>query len=178
MALTEYHRVDPADMHPALALARFGKRRTADLFVGVWLALLVQAQQLRPNVRGAARHAEKFLAGRDVRAAVNEAGSEAVDAELADAARVYFASGLEDSSYSSTLMRLKRLTGAQVREKAATDVAKAAALILDAGLDERLIGLLVHGYLEAVAPHGANELREAAQRHPKAQARLESALEA
>ena len=120
-------------MHPALALARFGKRRTADLFVGFWLALLVEAQQLRPNVRGAARHAEKFLTGRDVRAAVDEAG---------------------------------------------TDVAKAAALILDAGLDERLIGLLVHGYLEAVAPHGANELREAAQRHPKAQARLESALEA
>lgn len=176
MALTEYHRVDPADMHPALALARYGKRRTADLFVGFWLALIVEAQQMRPNVRGAARHAEKFLGDRSLRAAVDEAGQGAVDAELADAARVYYASGLEDSSYTSGLMRMKRLTGQQVREKAAGDVAKTSALILEAGLDERLIELLVHGYLEALAPHGARELRDAAQRHPHVQARLESAL--
>ncbi|MDO5677777.1 MAG: hypothetical protein Q4G35_09775 [Propionibacteriaceae bacterium] len=177
MALTEYHLTDPADMHPALALARYGKARKADLFLGFWLALIVEAQQMMPNPRTARRHVEKFFAGRDVLTALTETGAESVDAELSDAARVYFVSGLADPGYGSTMMRMRRLTAAQVREKAALEVVRAASLIVEAGLDQRLVGLLVSGYLAALAPHGAHELREAAQRYPQAQTLLESALE-
>ena len=176
MALTEYHHTDPADMHPALALARFGKARKGDLFLGFWLALITEAQQSRPNVRTATRHTEKFFAGRDVQTALLEVG-DAVYTELADAARVFFASGLDDTAYSSTMMRMRRLTGQQVREKAAHQVVRTASLILDARLDQRLIGLLVRGYLDALAPHGARELREAWDKYPQAQPLLESALE-
>lgn len=175
-ALTEYHLTDPDDMHPALALARFGKRRNADLFLGFWLALIVEAQQMRPNLRTATRHVTKFLASRDVQTALTETGQESVDRELTDAARVYYASGLEDSSYTSTMMKMRRLSSAQVREKAALEVVRATALILEAGLDPRLIELLVHGYLAALAPHGARELREAVQRYPHTQESLERAL--
>lgn len=174
--LTEYHLTDPDDMHPALALARYGKRRNADAFLGFWLGIIVEAQQMRPNLRTVRKHAEKFLAGRDVRTALEEAGRASIDGELRDAARIYFASGLEDSSYTSTMMRMRRLSGQQVREKAALEVVRTTAVILEAGLDQQLIGLLVDGYLAALAPHGPRELREAMARHPQAQGPLEAAL--
>lgn len=175
--LTEYHLTDPDDMHPALALARFGKGRKADLFLGFWLALIVEAQQMRPNVRTATRNVDKFMGGRDVRTALEEAGQASFDGELTDAARVYYASGMEDSSYTSTMMKMRRLSSAQVRDKAALEVVRTTALVLEAGLDERLVELLVRGFLEALTPHGARELREAAQRYPHTQPLLENVLD-
>lgn len=178
MPLTEYHLTDPADMHPALALARYGKRRKADLFLGFWLGIIVEAQQASPNLRLVRRHVDKFFRGADVQAALTEAGQGAVDAELTDAARVYYASGLEDQSYTSTMMRMRRLTAAQVREKAGLEVARLTEVVLGGGLDERLIEMLVRGYLQALAPHGARELRAAFGRHPQARSKLEAVLEA
>lgn len=174
--LTEYHLTDPDDMHPTLALARYGKRRKTDAFLGFWLAIIVEAQQMRPNQRTVRKHIEKFHAGRDVRTALDEVGRASFDAELQDAARIYYASGLEDSSYTSTLMRMKRLSAGQVREKAAMEVVRTAAFILDARLEPTLIRLLVTGYLQALAPHGPRELREAMERYPQTQEPLEAIL--
>ncbi|GAA4895150.1 hypothetical protein GCM10025789_10740 [Tessaracoccus lubricantis] len=176
--LTEYHLTDPDDMHPALALARYGKRRSGDQFVGFWLALLVESGQLRPNERTVRRHVEKFEHDAAVVAAIREAGVDDVDAELADAARVYFASGLEDASYTSTLMRMRRLSAPQVRAKAARQVADTAAMILDSGIDSRYVPLLVRGYRAALAPHGARELREAVADSPDLAAVITPILDA
>ncbi|MBB1510308.1 DUF6553 family protein [Tessaracoccus sp. MC1756] len=165
--LTEYHLTDPDDMHPAVALARYGKRRTGDLFVGLWLGMIVEAQQMRPSLSNVKRQVEKFESGQDLRRAVEEAGGAAVDAELADAARVYFASALEDASYTSTLLKMRRLSGTQVRDKAAHEVLRTADLILEARLGERYVPLLVRGFLAGLAPHGARELREALADHPE-----------
>lgn len=177
MALTEYHHTDPADMHPALAQARFGTRRKADRMVGFWLALIVEAQQSRPNVRTARRHARELVASRDFLTAVAEAGQDAVDRELVDGARIYFTSALEDSAYTSTLMRMRRMNSAQVREKAALQVVRTTALIQESGLEESLIRWLLHGYLAALAPHGVRELRESTGRHPRAEATLATILD-
>lgn len=175
--LTEYHRTDPDDMHPALALARYGKRRDADAFLGLWLTIVVEAQQIRPNVRSIRRHVDRFYAVPAISTALEEAGQASFDAELADAARVYYASGLEDVAYTSTMLRMRRLSAAQVRDKAALEVVRATAAILDAGLDTRLVRCLAIGFLEALAPHGAQELHDASARHPRARELLTAVVE-
>lgn len=168
-------------LHPDLELARYGGARgKQDKFLGFWLHLVVDSRQ-HSDPRSLAKIVKRFFEGREVAAAVASAGAPAVQAELTDAARLFFESSLNDSQYSSSLFGLKRLTPDAVRAKAAGDAARLVALLARSGtLDgpaEPLPRLFVDGYLAAMAPHGAHELREAVEHHPAAAAIIRSLFE-
>lgn len=173
---------DPQPMlDPALETARYGKLRDGDRFVGFWLALVMEAKQrrLRPTEREARRILERFWSGRDVRAALAAVGVKAFNDQLRDAAKVYFTTCLTDPQYTSTMWRMNRIEPDKLRKKMAVDTANTLALLAESG---GLVGeavqlptLLTDGFLNALAPHGAEELGEAVARNPSAVRAMEIA---
>ncbi|MGO1384481.1 MAG: DUF6553 family protein [Arachnia sp.] len=171
-------------LHPALALARYGKKHDGDRFVGFWLALVIEGRQygLRADTRQTQRIVKRFFAGRDVVAAVGLIGADALHEQLRDAAEVYYDSCLSDPQYSSTLWRTNRLEPEKLRGKMARDTAKTLGLLGDsgalAGLARPLPTLLTDGLLGSLAPHGAEELARAVAQNPSAVRAMEWATQA
>lgn len=159
-----------AQLDPVLRRARFGKRDDGDRFVGLWLALVVAARQQRltPSLAGARRTIEDFFRGREVQAAVEVAGPDALQEQLRDAAAIYFQSCITDPNYSSVIWGMNRLQPDQLRAKAAKDAAATLAAIVEsraAGPAEALPGLLVLGFVDVFGEPGRAALRVAAARH-------------
>lgn len=171
----------PRAMHPALELARYGKKHNGDRFVGFWLALVIEGRQygLRSDVRQTRRIVEKFFLGKDVKAALGSAGQDALFEELRDAARVYYGSCLVDPQYSSTLWRTNRIEPEKLRNKMARDTAVTLAVLADSGvlkgIARTLPVLLTDGLLRTLAPHGADELGRAVARSGSAVRAMEVA---
>ncbi len=129
---------DVTEPRTALERARFGRRLgTGDRFVGFWLELAVAGRNasLGGDRRNVARTIRAFFKG--TRAAVDEAGVDALHAELRDAAQLYWGSCLTDPQYSSTLFGLKRLDDAELRGKIALEYAQAARLMVDSARSPR-----------------------------------------
>lgn len=156
-----------SQLEPTLRRARYGRRDDGDRFLGFWLGLMVDGRQhrLTPSLTRLRRGIEGFYAGRDVRAATAAAGQEAVDAQLRDAAAVYFQTCLTDPNYSSLVWGMNRLQPEQLRAKAARDAAGTLAAIVESrgatGAAAALPGLLVDGFLEVFGEPGRDALRDA-----------------
>ena len=165
----------------ALERARYGKKHDGDRFVGFWLALVMEGRQygVRPNFRQTRKVVEHFLMGRDMQAATASAGQEAVNDQLRDGARVYFASCLTDPQYSNTLWRTNRIEPVKLRSKMARDAANTLALLADSdvlvAVAAQLPTLLTEGFLGALAPAGAEELSAAVAANPSAVRAMELA---
>lgn len=168
-------------LDPALETARYGKLRGGDRFVGFWLTLVMEARQqrLRPGERQVRRVLDRFWSGRDVRAALAAVGGSALNDQLRDAARIYFTTCLTDPQYASTMWRTKRIEPEKLQKKMAHDTASTLALLADSGglVGEavQLPALLTEGFLNALAPHGAEELAEAVAENPSAVRAMEIA---
>ena len=161
----------PADV---LMRARYGANNDGDRFVGFWLALSTRAGQNtgRSDAQACRRTIEQFWKARDVRAAVESAGLSGVNAELLDAAVVYFGTCLTDSQYSSTMWRTKRLEPEKLRSKMAKDTVDILALLEDSGVlresTQGLPAILTDALLKTLAPHGAEALSRAVAENPSA----------
>ncbi len=172
-----------ASLHPALELARYGKKHDGDRFVGFWLGLVVESRQyaLRSDARPMRRILDRFFSGREVVAALAAVGPAALYEQLLDAATVYHTSCITDPQYSSTMWRTNRMDPEQLRGKMARDTANTLGLLADSGalvgLARPLPTLLTDGLLNALAPHGADELGRAVARNPSAVRALEVAAE-
>lgn len=155
------------ELSPALKRARYGRTgRCGDRFVEFWLALFVEARRTGapPGGRRVKAIVDRFFAGREVAAALAEAGPAALGSQLRDAARRYCEACLADPQYATTLIRATRPADDQVRARIAAEVARVAAALAglgDAGRGAALRGALVGGCLEALAPHGREELDRA-----------------
>lgn len=168
-------------LEPELERARYTAMRQGDRFVGLWLALVMEARQRRSRsvARQARRILERFWAGRDVQIALHTVGIESFNNQLRDAAHAYFMTCLDDRQYSSTMWRTSRVEPEKLREKMARDTANTLALLADSGglvgVATHLPALLTDGFLKAVSPQGAEELAEAVARIPAAVRALEIA---
>lgn len=170
-------------LHPDMEIARYGKRHDGDRFVGFWLALVIEGRQygLRSDTRQTRRIVDRFFKGREVVAALDAVGSDALYEQLRDAARVYYASCLTDPHYSSTLWRTNRIEPERLRQKMARDTANTLGLLSDSrvlvGLARPLPVLLTDGLLRSLAPHGAEELGRAVSQNPSAVHAMELAAQ-
>ncbi len=136
-----------AELHPALARARYRANGKIDRFVGLWLDTLVLVR----NGRSPRRAVERFYADEDLRDAIATVGQDLVDAQLRDAARLYTETCLTDPSFASGLLGLQRLRPDEVRRKLAHQVGAAAAALNDlGGTGITLARLLDEGYRAAV----------------------------
>lgn len=86
-----------AELHPALARARYRTKPAGDRFVGLWLDVLVTVR----NGRSPRATIARFYADADVRNAIGTVGQDLVDAQLRDAARLYAETCLTDPAFSS-----------------------------------------------------------------------------
>lgn len=169
----------PAPLHPALEFARYGGKRDGDRFVGFWLALVIEGRQygLRSDTRQTRRIIDRFFSGRDMVAALEAVGVEALYEQLRDAASVYYGSCLVDTQYSSTLWRTNRIEPEKLRGKMARDTAYTLGLLGDSGalvgLARPIPTLLTDGLLRSLAPYGAEELARAVAQNPSAVRALE-----
>lgn len=170
-------------LHPDLEVARYGRKHDGDRFVGFWLALMVEGRQhrVRSNTRETRRTLDRFYAGREVEAAFESVGPGAIYEQLRQAAAVYFTSCLTDPQYSNTLWRTNRIEPEKLREKMAGDTAATLAALAGSG---GLVGwavqlpiLLTDGFLDALAPLGAEELGMAIAKNPWAMRAMEIAGE-
>lgn len=154
-------------MDEILTLARYGRLRDGDRFVGLWVELMVAARQASDG----RRIVKSFFRG-DVARAVDTAGQQVVADELRDAARLYFASCLTDPQYTSTMFGMKRLPDEEIRGKIANETASALATLAASGTVDgaasALPGALIDGYVDALGPDSEADLRAAAARHPAA----------
>lgn len=171
---------DVTEPRTALERARFGRRLgTGDRFVGFWLELAVAGRNasLGGDRRNVARTIRAFFKG--TRAAVDEAGVDALHAELRDAAQLYWGSCLTDPQYSSTLFGLKRLDDAELRGKIALEYAQAARLMVDSGAllgpAADLPGLYLDGLLLA-APGLQDQVRAVVSRFAEVEAAIADRL--
>ena len=155
------------ELSPALRRARYGKAgRSGDRFVEFWLALFVEARRTGapPGGRRVKAIVERFFAGREVAAALAEAGLGTLCDQLRDASRRYCEACLADPQYATSLIRARRPADGQVRVRIAAEVARVSGALAglgDSGRGEALSAALVDGYLEALAPHGREELDRA-----------------
>lgn len=165
-----------ADTPPLTALerARYGPRRgTGDRFVGFWLELAIEARNYSRgrDARAARRVVERLYRG--AHQAIEESGASALDDELRDASAIYWTSCLTDPQYSSTLFGMKRLTGEELRGKAANEAAELVLLLVDTGARPAraaiLPELVIDGFLTAF-PEATPELRSALLKRPRAAA--------
>lgn len=174
---------ESAPLDPHLELARYGRKHDGDRFVGFWLALVIEGKQygLRSDARQTRRIMDRFFSGREVRAALEAVGVDALHEQLRDAATVYYNSCLTDPHYSSTLWRTNRIEPEKLRNKMARDTATTLALLADSnglvGVARTLPVLLTDGLLRALAPHGAEELGRAVAQNPSAVRAMEVAGE-
>lgn len=168
-------------MHPDLKIARYGRKNDGDRFVGFWLALVMEGRQkrLRSADRKVCRILDRFWAGHDVQAALATAGVVAFNEQLQDAAAVYFTTCLTDPQYSNTLLRTNRIEPEKLRDKMARDAADTLAVLAESGglsgHAVQLPALLTDGFLDALAPQGAQELGRAISRNPSAMRAMEMA---
>lgn len=147
---------DIAEPRTALERARFGRKLgTGDRFVGLWLALSVEGRNypLNRDARSTRRILKRFF-GKEAKAALDEAGLEAVHEELRDAAQLFWGTCLTDPQYSSTLFGMKRLDDAQLKGKIADEYAITAQVMVDSraltGPAEAMPALLLDGLLLAL----------------------------
>ncbi len=154
-----------------LELARRGPKGNVDRFLAFWIDIITQGRQSHIEAVGGRvrKSVTKFV--RDVAPSAVAVGEDTVVAELQDAARIYFATCLTDSQYTSTLFGTKRLETDQVRRKAAADAAAALGALADAGtfdgLGQRLPGALARGFVDAM-PESEQSLRDAVAGHRSA----------
>ena len=173
----------PESLHPAVELARYGKKHDGDRFVGFWLALVIEGRQygLRSDTRQTRRVIDRFFSGREVAAALEAVGVETLYEQLRDAARVYYDSCLVDPQYSSTLWRTNRIEPEKLRGKMARDTAHTLGLLADSGalvgLARPLPTLLTDGLMRSLAPYGAEELARAVAQNPSAVRAMEVAAQ-
>ncbi|MHA6523292.1 DUF6553 family protein [Tessaracoccus sp. G1721] len=158
-------------LHPALRVARYGKHDDGDRFLGFLLSLMIDARQhrLTPSLTRMRRTIEAFYSGRDVKAAREAVGQETIDAQLRDAAAVYFQTCLTDPQYSSVVWGMNRLQPEQLRAKAAKDAAGTLEAVVGSratGPAEALPGLFVDGFIEVFGDPGREALRDAAAKKP------------
>ncbi len=174
----------PPALHPDLDRARYGKNHDGDRFVGFWLQLVTQARQHhgRSDTRQARRIMDRFWTRPDIRRALESVGLPAVKEQLLDAAAVYHGTCLTDPQYSSTMWRTNRIEPEKLRAKMARETADTLALMADSqglsGMSRQLPTLLTDGLLQALAPHGAEELSRAVAANPSAVRALEVAADA
>lgn len=156
--------------HTALERARFGRRLgSGDRFVGFWLELSVAGRNapISNGSKGVAKTVKKLL--KDTSAAFDEAGEEAVLAELRDAAQLYWGTCLTDPQYSSTLFGMKRLQDAELRGKLAAEFAATSQVMVESaaltGVAAQLPRLFLDGLLLAV-PGLESQVQEALAKKP------------
>lgn len=170
-------------MHPDLVMARFGRKRDGDRFVGFWLALVMEGRQygLRANARQTRRIVDQFFAGNELQAAVEAVGQRAVNDQLRQAASVYYNSCLTDPQYANTMWRVNRLEPEKLREKMARDTVETLAMLAESGglqgAASQLPALLTEGFLDTLAPQGAEELSRAIAKNPSALRAMEMGKE-
>ena len=170
---------DRQPLHPDLETARYGPKGDGDRFVGLWLALVMQGRQRGSisTARQTRRILDRFYAGREVRAAVASLGQPVVDDQLRQAAAVYFHSCLVDPQYSNTLWRMNRIEPTKLRVRMAGDTADTLAIMAASGgltgAARRLPALLIDGFLDTLAPEGAEELSRAIARNELARRAME-----
>lgn len=109
------------DLHPALRRARYGSEGDADRFIGFWLALIMDARQ--PGHSRIRRTVRDFFAAKELQAALAEAGQQAVDDELTDAATIYWTTCRTDPQYSSKMLGYGRLQPQAIEKKASRELA-------------------------------------------------------
>lgn len=140
-----------AELHPALATARYRSGGKGDRFVGLWLDVLVTVR----NGRSPRPIVEQFFAGEDLRDAIATVGQDQVDTQLRDAARLYSATCLTDPSFSSGLLGLQRLRPEEVARKLDREIRTGVdALAGLGGEGTRLARLLAEGHQDATGTTG------------------------
>lgn len=161
-----------APLDPVLHRARYGPRDDGDRFVGFWLNLVVDGRQQRltPSLTRVRRAIEQFFAGREVRSAREALGDDAVNAQLRDAATVYFQTCLTDPNYSAGVWGMNRLQPEQLRVKTAKDAAGTLTAIVESrgatGPAASLPSLLVDGFVQVFGDPGRAALRDAVATKP------------
>lgn len=158
-------------VHPALQLARRGRKGDLDTFLGFWLGILADGRQARfeSSRRRTRRTVDVFLSGRDVVAARELVGEDLLVAELLDAARVYFQTCRTDTSYSTTMWRTKRLTDEELVAKAAKEAVGGIGVLLESGLEglgAKLPRLLAAGFVDEMGEGAEAALRRALEANP------------
>lgn len=165
---------DAPELDPTIVRARHGRKGDIDRFVGLWLSLMVSGRQPRgrrisSQVR---RDVEGFFSNRDVRAAIDAAGEEAVLEQLADAANRFWGTCLTDPQYSSAVLGMSRMEPKRIQTRAARDLVGALAVMHDSGaakgLAAQLPRLLIDAYLQTFGEGSAEALRSAASKSTSA----------
>lgn len=153
--------------HPTLHRARHGADGSIDSFLGFWLMLMAESRQGGMRLPNRMRRTiQDFFAGADVRAALDDAGRQAVHDELQEAAAVYWATCKTDPHYSSKMFGMGRLDPREIERKAANELVKTLrAMLASDGLQgpaEPLASLLIDGFIATFGSGASSTVREAA----------------